>query len=85
MGALFLMHRSQRPPARPNYARRHAALLRQSAQLAEARAPPGDPTLELEREEVAGVVRGVRDAMRRKGEQLRQLRQYRDALGAAAR
>lgn len=59
---------------------RHAALLKQSRQLGEAKALPGDITLELKREELAGVVAGVREAMQRKGEQLRQLQQYRDML-----
>ncbi len=59
---------------------RHAALLKQIARLKEAKVLPGDVTVELEREQVAGVVRSVREAMQRKGEQLAQLLRYRDML-----
>ncbi|GAB4819754.1 hypothetical protein N2152v2_006800 [Parachlorella kessleri] len=62
---------------------RHAALLKQSAALREAKALPGDVSVELQREEVAGVMRSVREAMQRKGQQLAQLKQYRDLVGAA--
>ncbi len=57
-------------------------MLKQSSCLKGAKALPGDITLELQREEVTGVMRSVREAMQRKGEQLRQLKVYRDQLAA---
>ena len=78
-------HRHPRIRPLPSLARlasyRHAALLAQAARLRANAAKARDPTLELERERVAGVVASVREAMARKGGQLAQLLRYLEQLG----